>query len=78
MRHKNFIIVSLSILYVLQQKSLYICKSFFFNFQLKDIHAKVFSPFKKKKKTHKKTQKNILNGMHFLSLCFVTCIVSIE
>lgn len=45
MRHKNFIIVSLSILYVLQQKSLYICKSFFFNFQLKDIHAKVFSPF---------------------------------
>lgn len=28
MRHKNFIIVSLSILYVLQQKSLYICKSF--------------------------------------------------
>lgn len=64
MRHKNFIIVSLSILYVLQQKSLYICKSFFFNFQLKDIHAKVFSPFKKKKPT-KKTQKTFLMACIF-------------
>lgn len=58
MRHKNFIIVSLSILYVLQQKSLYICKSFFFNFQLKDIHAKVFSPFKKKKTPQKNPKKH--------------------
>lgn len=58
MRHKNFIIVSLSILYVLQQKSLYICKSFFFNFQLKDIHAKVFSPFKKKKNPQKTPKKH--------------------
>lgn len=58
MRHKNFIIVSLSILYVLQQKSLYICKSFFFNFQLKDIHAKVFSPLKKKKNPQKNPKKH--------------------
>lgn len=65
MRHKNFIIVSLSILYVLQQKSLYICKSFFFNFQLKDTHAKVFSPFFFLKKNHKKTQKTFLMACIF-------------
>lgn len=65
MRHKNFIIVSLSILYVLQQKSLYICKSFFLNFQLKDIHAKVFSPFFKKKKPTKNPQKTFLMACIF-------------